>query len=152
MEGIRLPLRADGQALEVLTAEELLLQLSLKRGRHTNLLADLHGGLVEAFGDYRQLAGDVQDSGRALLNQQHVVPLVVTASGAPPRSGKQRNWASHTKPLIEGQGRGQTGEVPVLQRQLAATSADTTASPARCGTAVASAPVSSVSSRSIVSA
>jgi hypothetical protein len=40
MEGVRLPLRADGQALEVLAAEELLLQLSLKRGRQTNLLAN----------------------------------------------------------------------------------------------------------------
>ena len=68
------------------------------------LLGGLTGGAVEGFGDHREPAGDVEDAGGALLDQQDVVGLALTVACAGSGGGQQGYRAADAEAIGEGQG------------------------------------------------
>ena len=92
---------AFGDLLQVLAAEQLLLEFALQRGRQVRLLGGLGSGAVERLGDDGEAAGDVEDAGGSLLDQQNVVGLWLAMASAGPGGGEQGDRTADAEAIAE---------------------------------------------------
>ncbi len=103
----------DG-VVDVLAAEQLLLQLTEEGGTDPGVRAHVGQRFVEALGDDRETARGVEDVAGPFLNEEEVVGLA-SEDVRWSRDGQQRERASRAQPVADGEDSGGIGEVVLAQ-------------------------------------